>query len=70
MLIEIENPEYADAVRVHFTRSGFRVRLVSDGVIDVRLDDAPNANQERLEVDLHLRVWEAMNPGKAVNLLR
>ena len=70
MLIAIENPEHASAVCAHFTRSGFQTRLISEGVVEVRLDDAPNAHQERLEVDLHLRVWEAMNPDKAVKLLR
>jgi hypothetical protein len=70
VLITIENPEYVSDVCAHFTRSGFQAQQVSTEAIEVRRDDAPTAHQERLEVDLHLRVWEAMNPSKPVKLVR
>jgi len=70
VLIEIENPEEANALRTHFERSGFRAQLVSHSMIEVALDDAPNPRQEGLEVALHFRIWEAMNPTSSAKLLR
>jgi hypothetical protein len=35
----------------------------------VALADAPSREQERLEVLLHLRVWEAVNPDARGELL-
>jgi hypothetical protein len=68
--IAITNPEYASDLCAHFKRSGFDVQLVSDGIIEVGLREAPNPHQERLEVALQLRVWEAMNPAESVKLVR
>jgi hypothetical protein len=68
--ISIDSPEYAGDLCAHFTRSGFRAQPTVEGMVEVRLDDAPNPNQERLEIALHLRVWEAMHPTKNVKLVR
>jgi hypothetical protein len=70
LLISIEEPELAHALCAHFERSGFRAEPVDGGMIEVRLDDAPNPGQARLEIALHLRVWEAMNPHAKVTVVR
>jgi len=70
LLISIEEPEFADDLCAHFERSGFHAQPVDGGMIEVGRDDAPNPRQERLEIALHLRVWEAMNPAAKVIMVR
>jgi hypothetical protein len=70
LLISIEEPELADALCAHFERSGFHARPVEGGMIEIGRDDAPNPGQARLEIALHLRFWEAMNPNAKVTLVR
>jgi hypothetical protein len=70
LLISIEEPELADAFCAHFVRSGFHAEPIDGGMIEVGRDDAPNPGQERLEIALHLRVWEAMHPDAKVTVVR
>jgi hypothetical protein len=70
MLISIDDPQYVDSLCAHFTRSGFRAEPVEGGMVEVALDDAPGRRQERLEIALHLRVWQAMNPGAQAMVAR
>ena len=69
-LISLEEPELAGDLCAHFERSGFRAHPVEGGMIEVGRDDAPNPGQARLEIALHLRVWEAMNPHAKVIVVR
>jgi len=70
LLISIEKPELAEDLCAHFERSGFQARPVVGGMIEVGRDDAPDSGQARLEIALHLRVWEAMNPNAKVMVVR
>jgi hypothetical protein len=38
-------------------------------MVDVSRPDAPNAEQERRELALHLRVWKATHPEVSAELL-
>ena len=38
-------------------------------MVEVRRTDASTPDQERREVELHLRVWLAANPGADAKLL-
>jgi hypothetical protein len=42
---------------------------VDEGTVEVAREDAPTPEQERYEVLLHLRVWEAVNPDTPGELL-
>ena len=70
LLISIEKPELAEDLCAHFERSGFQARPLVGGMIEVGRDDAPDSGQARLEIALHLRVWEAMNPNAKVMVVR
>jgi hypothetical protein len=66
MLITINDPELADDLCAHYTRSGFSVERISATRAEIVRDDAPTAEQGRREVELHLLVWKAVNPGANV----
>lgn len=66
MLISLDDPEFVNELCTHFTRSGFGAEPVGGGMIEVARDDAPNPGQERLEIVLHLRLWEVMNPATQI----
>lgn len=70
LLISLEEPEFAEALCAHFRRSGFHARPVDGGMIEVDREDAPSPGQARLEIALHLRVWEAVNPNAKVAVVR
>jgi hypothetical protein len=69
MLIRIGDPSLVGDLCAHFRRSGFTAEPAGGSTVDVRRPDAPSAEQERREVDLHLRVWKATNPAAEVELL-
>jgi hypothetical protein len=69
MLVRIDNKTFLDDFCAHYRRSGFSAELVEGGVVELGRPDAPDADQERREVLLHLRVWEAMNPDAPVETL-
>jgi hypothetical protein len=69
VLIRIDDPARAEDLCAHFRRSGFDAEPVGGSMVEVRRADAPSAEQERREVELHLRVWKATNPGAAADLL-
>jgi hypothetical protein len=69
MLIELGDSSLLEDLRMHFLRSGFTAERAGANLVDVRRPDAPGAEQERREVDVHLRVWQARNPGVDVELL-
>jgi hypothetical protein len=56
-------------LRAHFERSGFAVARTADGDLDVRRSDAPSAEQEAREIELHLMVWRIMRSGARVELV-
>jgi hypothetical protein len=69
MLIRLEDNTLIEDLSVHYRRSGFLVEHLGGGLIDVARADAPTPEQERHEVLLHLRVWEAVTPDGRAELL-
>jgi hypothetical protein len=69
MLIELGDSSLVDDLRMHFRRSGFTAERVGANLVEVRRPDAPGAEQERREVEVHLRVWQARNPEADVELI-
>jgi len=56
-------------LRAHFERSGFVVATTDDDDLDVRRSDAPSAEQEAREIELHLMVWRIVRPNVPVELV-
>ena len=69
MLIRLDDNSLVDDLCAHYRRSGFRVEHMGGGMVDVARENAPTPEQERYEVLLHLRVWEAVNPDTRGELL-
>ncbi len=61
MRLRTGDPTLLDDLRAHFERSGFAVESMGDADLDVRRPDAPSAEQERREVELHLKIWRVMH---------
>jgi|GEM_PF-5680560 len=68
MLITLHDRALVDDLCAHFTRSGFEAEPAGGGTVEIRRPDAPTPEQERREVELHLRVWQVANPGAGVDL--
>jgi hypothetical protein len=60
--IRISDPSLREELSVHYARSGFAVRPVSDRELDVERTDAPDEEQARREIETHLLVWELLHP--------
>jgi hypothetical protein len=69
MLIQVSDQSFVDEFCAHFTRSGFTIERAGGSMVEVYRLDAPTREQERLEVTLHMRVWQATHPDVAVVLL-
>ena len=63
VLIRLSNPSFVDDLCAHFRDSGFTAKRRGSRTIEVRRADAPTPEQEKREVELHLSVWRATNPG-------
>lgn len=69
MLIRLSDASLADDLCAHFVRSGFSCEQAGGSMVEVRRPDAPSAEQERREIELHLRVWRATNQGAQVEMI-
>ena len=69
MFIRISENSFLADLCAHFFRAGFTVEEADGRMVRVARDDAPNGDQERREVELHLAVWRARNPDVAVELV-
>ncbi|HEY7003815.1 MAG TPA: hypothetical protein VH281_06000 [Gaiellaceae bacterium] len=65
MLIRVSDPGLAEDLREHFRRSGFSADRRGVDALDISRPDAPEPGQERREIEVHLRVWQATHPGVA-----
>jgi len=59
-----------DDLLFFFRRRDSRAELVEDSVVEVAILHALDERQARLELDLYLRVWEALHPDARVEVLR
>lgn len=69
MRLRIGDPTLLEDLRAHFERSGFAVESTGDADLDIRRHDAPSAEQEAREIEIHLAVWRVMQPSLAVELV-
>jgi hypothetical protein len=69
MLIRTDDHTLVDDLCAHYRRSGFNAESVGGGMIEVARPDAPNKDQERRELIMHLRVWEVTNPDAQVEMI-
>ena len=63
MLIRLSDPSFVDDLCAHFRDSGFTAKRRGSRTIEVGRADAPNPEQEAREIEVHLSVWRATNPG-------
>jgi hypothetical protein len=62
MLIRLSDPSLADPLCAHFRRSRFKAELVGGSMVKVGRSDALSVEQERCEVEIHLRIWRSVHP--------
>jgi hypothetical protein len=62
MVIRTDDPELAEDLYTHFRRSGFQAERAGECAIEVARVDAPNPDQGRREVLVHLHVWKVIHP--------
>ena len=67
MHLRLFDPAALPELRQHFARSGFSVAENGESLI-IRRPEAPDAGDERQEIELHLNVWQAMHPEVRVEL--
>jgi hypothetical protein len=61
MLLRTNSSSEVPNLCAHFTRSGFSAQPVGGTMVEVLRLDAPSPDQERREIELHLRIWQAAN---------
>lgn len=57
VLIRLSDPTLVPNLCAHFLRSGFDAESAGGSMAAVSRPDAPNAEQERREIEMHLRIW-------------
>jgi hypothetical protein len=68
MLLRTDSPTEAESLCSDFRRSGFSAQPVGGSMLEVSRPDAPSGEQERREVEVHLRVWRAANPESTAEI--
>jgi hypothetical protein len=75
MVVLLSDPSFAEAFLGYLRRADW---IASFGEVDshargvavlVEIPSAYDEEQARLEVDLYLRIWEAVHPGSGAELL-
>ncbi|MGH2451044.1 MAG: hypothetical protein ACRDGE_07210 [Candidatus Limnocylindria bacterium] len=61
MRIRLTDPALVPELRQHFERSGFITNRLNEDTVEAWRPDAPNEEQGRREVELHLAVWRTMH---------
>jgi hypothetical protein len=69
ILVRLSDQAFIEDLRAHFRRSGFTAVSVGGVMVEIGRPDAPTPEQERNEIGLHARVWEAMHPDARLELL-
>jgi len=62
MLIRLSEPDLVEDLCANFRRAGFVADSAGGSMAEVRRLDAPALDQEKREVEIHLRVWRATHP--------
>ncbi len=67
MLIRLTDDSFVDDLCLHFHRSGFTAQRAGGSMVEVsRTDGLPEG---RRDIELHLDVWRAINPGIGAELV-
>jgi hypothetical protein len=69
MLIRLSDDSFVEDLCLHFHRSGFTAQRAGGSMVEVSRSDAPSPEQARREIELHLTVWRATNPGVGAELV-
>jgi hypothetical protein len=69
MLIRLSEPDLVEDLCENFRRAGFAAQSAGESMAEIYRLDAPELQQERREVEVHLRVWQAMRPEAVVEIL-
>jgi hypothetical protein len=69
MLLRLSEPDLVEDLCANFRRAGFSAQSAGGSMAEVYRLDAPEQEQERREVEFHLRVWQAMRPDAAVEII-
>jgi hypothetical protein len=65
MLISLDDHALVDDLCAHFLQSGFTAERVGGG-LEVTRPHAASAQEERVQILMHLRIWQAANPDARV----
>jgi hypothetical protein len=68
--LRLSDPALVDDLLFFFRKRDSQAELVEDDVVEVALLHVLDDRQGRLELDLYLRVWEALHPDAPVGVLR
>lgn len=62
--LRLGDPALVDDLLFFFRRRDSRAELVEVSVVEVAILHVLDERQARMELDLYLRVWEALHPGR------
>jgi hypothetical protein len=68
--LRLSDPALVDDLLFFFRKRDSQAELVEDDVVEVAILNVLDDRQGRLELDLYLRVWEALHPDARVEVLR
>jgi hypothetical protein len=69
MLIRLSEPDLVEDLCENFRRAGFVAQSAGGSMAEIYRLDAPELQQERREVEVHLRVWQAMRPEAVIEIV-
>jgi hypothetical protein len=69
MLIRLSDQSLVDDLCESFRRAGFSAEPAGASMAEVFRPDAPERGQERREIEIHLRVWQAMQPDVTIEIV-
>jgi hypothetical protein len=67
--LRLSDPALVDDLLFFFRKRDSQAERVEDDVVEVAIVNVIDDRQARLELDLYLRVWEALHPDAPVEVL-
>ncbi|HEY3070470.1 MAG TPA: hypothetical protein VGJ34_09140 [Gaiellaceae bacterium] len=68
--LRLSDPALLDDLLFFFRKRDSQAEPVEDDVVEVTILHVLDDRQARLELDLYLRVWEALHPDAPADVLR
>ena len=68
--LRVSDPALVDDLLRFFRKRESTAERLDDATVEVSILHVLDERQGRLELDLYLRVWQALHPGADVSLLR